>query len=415
MQAEIIAIGDEILIGQTVDTNSSFIAKQLNMIGIKVAQKKVVADDSDTIKRALDDLLPETELVFTTGGLGPTKDDITKKTLNEYFGGELIFNEKVYENIVKIFRSFNRIPSETNRSQAYLPSSCEPILNKMGTASGMHFQKDKRHYFSLPGVPYETEYLVGKKIIPWVKENLQKGNVVHRTLLTQGVPESELAEQIASWENSLPRSISLAYLPSPGIVRLRLSSYLENSELALNKINEKADELKSILGDVIFGEDAQTLEEIIGISLKQLQATLSTAESCTGGYIAHLITSVAGSSEYFMGSVVSYSNRAKKELLEVDLENIVKHGAVSQEVVEQMAEGARQKFHTDFAIATSGVAGPGGGSDEKPVGTIWIAVAGPDRIKARKFRFGRNRERNIRKTALMALDMLRREIQKFKK
>ncbi len=413
MQAEIIAIGDEILIGQTVDTNSAFIATRLNSIGIKVAQKRVIADEAGAIERALDDVLSDTVLVFTTGGLGPTKDDITKKTLNGYFGGELVFNEKVYQNIVKLFRSFNRTPSEINRSQAFLPSSCKPVLNKIGTASGMHFKQGKRHYFSLPGVPYETEYLVENKIIPWISENLQKGNVVHRTLLTQGVPESELAEKIADWENSLPLGISLAYLPSPGLVRLRLSSYEEDSKEALKKINRKAKELREILGDIIFGENAQTLEEVIGISLKQKKATLSTAESCTGGYIAHLITSVPGSSEYFMGSIVSYSNRAKKELLEVNMENIVAHGAVSQEVIEQMAEGARQKFHTDFAIATSGIAGPTGGTDEKPVGTVWIAVAGPQRIIARQFRFGKNRERNIRKSALMALDMLRREIQKF--
>lgn len=414
MQAELIAIGDEILIGQTIDTNSTFIATQLNLNGISVKQKRVIADDAATIKNALDNILPETKLVFMTGGLGPTNDDITKLTLNEYFGGELVFHQNVLDHITQLFASFNRVPSESNREQAFLPSSCVPIANKMGTAPGMRFEKDGRYYFSLPGVPYETEHLVEHQILPWVNENLQRGTVVHKTILTQGVPESELAERLKGWEEALPVAVKLAYLPSAGLVRLRLTSYLGSESEARQSVEAEAQKAIDILGEVVFGEDAQTLEEVIGISFKKRGATLSTAESCTGGYIAHLITSVAGSSEYFMGSVVSYANQAKEELLGVDPESIKMQGAVSEAVVMQMAEGARKKFHTDFAVATSGVAGPSGGSDEKPVGTIWIAVAGPDGIKARCFRFGKNRERNIKKTAMMALDLLRREVQKFK-
>ncbi len=414
MQAELIAIGDEILIGQTTDTNSTFIATQLNLNGISVKQKRVIADDAETIKQALDAILPETKLVFMTGGLGPTNDDITKVTLNEYFGGELVFHPDVFEHITQLFASFNRVPSETNRGQAMLPSVCTPLPNKMGTAPGMRFEKDGCYYFSLPGVPYETENLVEHTILPWIKENLQKGTVVHKTILTQGVPESELAETLFDWESNLPKGVKLAYLPSAGMVRLRLTSYIGTEEEARSIVEREAQKVIDLLGDIVFGENAQTLEEVIGISLRNNKSTLSTAESCTGGYIAHLITSVSGSSDYFMGSVVSYSNQAKVELLDVDAQVIKEQGAVSKEVVLQMAEGARKKFHTDFAIATSGVAGPTGGTPEKPVGTIWIAVAGPDGAKAKCFSFGRNRDRNIQKTAMMGLDLLRREVQKIK-
>ena len=412
MQAEIIAIGDEILIGQTIDTNSTFIATHLNLNGIFVKQKRVIADDPEVIKKALDEILPDTTLVFMTGGLGPTRDDLTKNTLNEYFGGELVFHPEVYSHIEDLFKSFNRTPSKNNRGQAFLPDVCTVIPNKMGTAAGMRFERDGRYYFSLPGVPYETESLIAKEIMPWIRNTLQKGTVVHKTILTQGVPESELAERLEDWEDNLPKEVKLAYLPSAGMVKLRLSSYLGDEKQARQVIEREAANVQQILGDVVFGENAQTLEEVIGLSLKKNKATLSTAESCTGGYIAHLITSVPGSSEYFMGSVVSYSNQAKQELLEVDGEMIKAHGAVSKEVVEQMAAGACKKFHTRYALATSGVAGPDGGTDEKPVGTIWIAVAGPAGIKSKKFHFGKNRERNIRKAALMALDLLRREIQK---
>ncbi len=413
MQAEIIAIGDEILIGQTVDTNSTFIATHLNLNGIKVRQKRVIADEADAITQALDHIHSDTRLVFMTGGLGPTKDDITKKTLARYFGGEMVFHPEIFENIKRLFASFNRVPSEANRGQAYLPSSCEPIVNEVGTASGMHFERNGVHYFSTPGVPYETEHLVKDKIMPWVLEKLQKGKVVHRTILTQGVPESELAERIKDWEDALPMSVRLAYLPSPGIVRLRLSSYDDDPDAARKLIDHQIEALREILGEIVFGREAQTLEEVVGLTLKEGGYTLSMAESCTGGYIAHLITSVAGSSAYFQGGVVSYANYIKEQQLGVSAISLEKHGAVSKEVVEQMALGVKERFQTDFSIATSGVAGPGGGSDEKPVGTIWIAIASPEGVKSKQFRFGNHRKRNIHKTALMALDLLRREIQKF--
>lgn len=413
MQAEIIAIGDEILIGQTVDTNSSFIAAQLNLNGISVFQKRVIADDADAIKSALDSISPKTKLVFMTGGLGPTKDDITKKTLLEYFGGEMVFYDHIYAHIENLFASFGRVPSETNRGQALLPSSCEPVLNSVGTAPGMRFEKDGVYYFSTPGVPYETEHLIESKIVPWIAENLVKGTVVHKTILTQGVPESELADMLSDFEDRLPEGVKLAYLPSPGMVKLRLTSYSGTEEEARSRVEELAGEMTGIIGPVVFGHEAQTLEEVIGIRLREMGATLATAESCTGGYLSHLITSVAGSSDYFMGGIVSYANQAKEHLLGVDSEALRNHGAVSKEVVMQMARGAQLKFGTTYALATSGVAGPGGGSEEKPVGTVWIATATPDGVKAKKFNFGNSRQRNIRKAALMALDLLRKEIQKI--
>lgn len=413
MQAEIIAIGDEILIGQTVDTNSSFIAAQLNLNGISVFQKRVIADDADAIKSALDSISPKTKLVFMTGGLGPTKDDITKKTLLEYFGGEMVFHDHIYAHIENLFASFGRVPSETNRSQALLPSSCEPVLNSVGTAPGMRFEKDGVYYFSTPGVPYETEHLIESKIVPWIAENLVKGTVVHKTILTQGVPESELADMLSDFEDRLPEGVKLAYLPSPGMVKLRLTSYSGTEEEARSRVEQLAGEMTGIIGPVVFGHEAQTLEEVIGIRLREMGATLATAESCTGGYLSHLITSVAGSSDYFMGGVVSYANQAKEHLLGVESEALRNHGAVSKEVVMQMARGAQLKFGTTYALATSGVAGPGGGSEEKPVGTVWIATATPDGVKAKKFNFGNSRQRNIRKAALMALDLLRKEIQKI--
>lgn len=413
MQAEIIAIGDEILIGQTVDTNSSFIAAQLNLNGISVFQKRVIADDADAIKSALDSISPKTKLVFMTGGLGPTKDDITKKTLLEYFGGEMVFHDHIYAHIENLFASFGRVPSETNRGQALLPSSCEPVLNSVGTAPGMRFEKDGVYYFSTPGVPYETEHLIESKIVPWIAENLVKGTVVHKTILTQGVPESELADMLSDFEDRLPEGVKLAYLPSPGMVKLRLTSYSGTEEEARSRVEQLAGEMTGIIGPVVFGHEAQTLEEVIGIRLREMGATLATAESCTGGYLSHLITSVAGSSDYFMGGVVSYANQAKEHLLGVESEALHNHGAVSKEVVMQMARGAQLKFGTTYALATSGVAGPGGGSEEKPVGTVWIATATPDGVKAKKFNFGNSRQRNIRKAALMALDLLRKEIQKI--
>ena len=413
MQAEIIAIGDEILIGQTIDTNSSFIAAQLNAEGILVWQKKVVADTEEAIRRALDEVHPDTRYVFMTGGLGPTKDDITKKTLLDYFGGEMVFDEDIYEHIKELFKSFQREPKEVHRQQAYIPSSSAAILNERGTAAGMRFERNNCFYFSTPGVPYETEHLVGDKIIPWIMETQMEGKLYHKTLITQGRGESELAEILKDWEEGLTESLKLAYLPSPGLVRLRLSGAAQTKSESKALVEEGIAIMRSKLGDLVFGEDANSLEEIVGKSLVQRQLSLATAESCTGGYISHLLTSIAGSSKYFLGGVVAYSNALKINLLGVNPKSIEEHGAVSETVAIEMAEGVRRCTGSDFGLATTGVAGPEGGSPEKPVGTVWIAVAGPQGTKAKCYHFGNHRQRNIRRSTLMALDRLRKEVQKI--
>lgn len=415
MQAEIIAIGDEILIGQTIDTNSSFIAAQLNLLGIKVEQKRVIADSDSAIRNALDSIHPQTNLVFMTGGLGPTKDDITKKTLLEYFGGEMVFEPTVFENVKSLFKGFNREPKEVHRQQAYVPSSCKVILNEVGTAPGMHFQKANCHYFSSPGVPYETEHLVRDKIVPWIVSQFEAGGMYHKTVLTQGIGESDLAEMLQHWESALAPNLKLAYLPSPGLVRLRLTGFAKTNTEAKAEVEQQMQGLETIVGQYIFGEDAQSLEEIVGISLKQKQLSLSLAESCTGGYIGHLITSIPGSSAYYMGGVMSYSNEAKQDFLGVSKKTLENFGAVSEETAREMAEGIRSRMKTDFAIATTGIAGPSGGSASKPVGTVWIAIAGPEKTSTRKYQFGQDRGRNIRRTALMALDLLRKDVQNFTK
>ena len=414
MQAEIIAIGDEILIGQTVDTNSAFTAAQLNLYGIKVFQKKVIADEAKAIEEALNNLHPDTRYVFMTGGLGPTKDDITKKTLLHYFGGEMVFKDEIYEHIKKLFASFNREPKPVHKDQALVPSSCTAILNETGTAPGMRFEREGRFYFSTPGVPYETEHLVRDKIIPWILETQEQGSIYHKTVITQGIGETDLAEKISDIEDALPGQVKLAYLPSPGLVKLRLTGISATKEESKLLVEERVAQIKERLGDLIFGEDAHSLEEIVGKSLMAKNASLATAESCTGGYIGHLITKVPGSSAYFQGGLIAYSNEVKVKALNVNPLSIEAFGAVSEQVVSEMAEGARAALKTDFAIATSGVAGPSGGSLEKPVGTVWIAVAGPQGTKARKYNFGNNRGRNIRRAALMALDLLRKEVQKIK-
>lgn len=412
MQAEIIAIGDELLIGQTVDTNSTFIAAQLNQIGVHVYQKRAIADKEELIKLALDTLHKNTSIVIMTGGLGPTNDDITKKTLNEYFGGELMLDQIVFENIARLYESFNRPPDEVQRQQALLPNNCKALINDLGTASGMHFTNSHVHYFSLPGVPYEAEHLIVDRIIPWISANLNAGSVVHKTLLTQGVAESELASKLVEFEKGLPENISLAYLPSPGMVKLRLSSYKGDSLIAASVIDKLGIQLKERLGNVIYGENAESLEQLVGQLLTKDSKSISLAESCTGGQIASLVTSVPGSSQYFKGSIVSYFESVKSEVLGISSQLIAEHGVVSEEVAIAMAEASRKLFKTDYAISTTGISGPDGGSLEIPVGSVWIAISSEKRSKAWFFRFGNNRERNNRKAAVTALNLLRREIQK---
>jgi len=408
--AEIISIGDELLIGQVINTNAAWISEELNNAGIKVHQVTTISDNRDHIITALQEAKERADIILITGGLGPTKDDITKETLCEYFETQLVFSEQVYDNIVDLFGKRGFTISEPNRKQAEIPENCTPIKNNFGSAAGMWFEQEGKIFVSMPGVPFEMKPMVAEYIIPELKKRFKTKAIVNKTVLTQGVGESWLAEKIEDWEDNLPDNIKLAYLPQPGVVRLRLSATGENKKELEDQVDYEIEKLLKIIPEYFFGYNKEQLYEIIGELLKTKNQTVSTAESCSGGYIAHLITSVTGSSEYFKGSVVAYDNEIKQKYLGVKEKSLIDFGAVSEKVIKEMAEGARKKFQTDFAIATSGVAGPGGGTKEKPVGTTWIAVAAPDKTIAKHFLFGEHRERNIRKTALTALNMLRKEL-----
>ena len=416
-EAEIITIGDEILIGQIVDTNSAFIATQLNLNGISVKQISSVSDDREHILKAFDEAKERADIILITGGLGPTKDDITKKTLCEYFKTTMRFDEEVYQDVVNIFTAYGKVVSPTNRLQAEVPAICTVIRNHHGTAPGMWFDVDGKIFVSMPGVPYEMKAMIQNQVIPKIKQHFKLPAIVHKTVLTQGIGESYLADLITDWEYSLASDgIKLAYLPAPGMVRLRLSTKGNDIKQLNALVNKKIEDLKIIISEYIygyenFGEETETLEQIVGKLLRQMKKTISTAESCTGGYISHLITKVPGCSDYYIGSVISYSYEIKERELNVSRELLETQGAVSQAVVEQMAKAIREKYKTDYSIAASGIAGPGGGTDEKPVGTVWIAIATPETVISQQFLFGTNRDRNIQKTATAALNMLRKELQ----
>jgi competence/damage-inducible protein CinA-like protein len=407
MQAEIITIGDEILIGQVVDTNSAWMAQQLNDVGIRVNQITSVSDNEQHIMNALNEASTRADIIFMTGGLGPTRDDITKSTLCKYFNTKLVFDEKAYAVVEYQFKIRGKEVTPANRKQAELPENCTPVYNKNGTASGMWFELNGKVFISMPGVPYEMKAMMENDIVPLLKKKFKTPFIYHRTVLTQGAGESFLADMIEKWEDNLPAYIRLAYLPSPGAVRLRLTA-TGDSEKIKEETEDHVKKLKHIIEKYIYGYDDDTLEEIIGKLLREKKQTVSTAESCTGGYVAHLITRVSGSSDYFTGSIVSYANRIKENFLNVDAHVLEEYGAVSEPVVIAMAKNVKEKFKTDYSIAVSGIAGPGGGSAEKPVGTVWIAIATPENVFAKSFRFGNNRLRNIEVSAQTALNMLRR-------
>ncbi|HKR03235.1 MAG TPA: competence/damage-inducible protein A [Bacteroidia bacterium] len=409
MQAEIITIGDEILIGQVVDTNSAWMAQQLNDIGIDIKQITSVSDNEQHIINALHEAKQRADIIFITGGLGPTKDDITKNTLCKYFKTRLVFNEKAYAAVEHQFKIRGKEVTATNRKQAELPENCTPVYNMNGTASGMWFENDEKVFISLPGVPFEMKAMMENDILPLLKQKFKTPFIYHKTILTQGAGESFLADMIEKWEDNLPKHIRLAYLPSPGAVRLRLTAKGDAVKIK-EETEQQIKKLQPIIEKYMYGYDDDTLEEIIGKFLREKKQTLSTAESCTGGYIAHLITSVQGSSDYFIGSVVSYANRIKENFLEVDAGILEKYGAVSEPVVLAMAKNIKEKFNTDYSIAVSGIAGPGGGTAEKPVGTVWIAIGTPQKVFAKSFRFGNHRLRNILVSAQTALNMLRKDL-----
>jgi len=409
MLAEIITIGDEILIGQVIDTNSAWIAEQLNMAGITVHQITSISDDRLHILTALKEASQRAKLILITGGLGPTKDDITKTTLCDFFNTKLVFSEIAYRNVEKLFAIRGMKVTELNRLQAMVPETCTVIENPNGTAPGMWFENEGCTYISMPGVPFEMKAMMELQILPKLNINPDKV-IIHRTILTEGIGESNLATIIEPWEDALPPSIKLAYLPQPGMVRLRLTASGSDREQLQQAIGQAEKELLLIAGNYIFGRDNDTMESVVGQLLREKGKTLSTAESCTGGNIAQLITSVAGSSDYFKGSVVAYSNEIKELMLDVPPQTLLEHGAVSRQTVIAMAEGIRERFSSDYAIAVSGIAGPGGGTIEKPVGTTWIAVSTPERTITKKFLLGDHRGRNIRKASLAALNLLRKEL-----
>lgn len=418
MRAEILTIGDEILIGQITNTNSVWIAQKLNLMGIKVVHMASVSDDKDAILKAFSDAQQRADLVFITGGLGPTKDDVTKKTYADYFNTILETDEKVLAHVKSFFDKRGREMNETNRQQALIPKGCFVIHNHSGTAPGMWMKKENTVFVSMPGVPYEMKAMMTETILPKIKSENKLQHIYHKTVLTQGLGESFLAEKIEKWEDNLAaKNIKLAYLPQPGMVRLRLSTSGNDYTEIKKAIEREIGILKILIKEYIFGyeeygEEPPSLEKIVSELLRERKKKIALAESCTGGYISSLITGIAGSSDIFNGAVVPYHNHIKHELLQVDNSVFEQHGAVSKECVLQMAEHAKLKFHSDYSIATSGIAGPAGGTPEKPIGTVWIAVSSPEKTLAMKFIFGEDRQRNIKMTAVTALNMLRKMILK---
>lgn len=414
MKATIVTIGDEILIGQIIDTNSAFIAKSLDKIGIDIHESLSISDDRNHILQTFRRLQNQVDLVIITGGLGPTKDDVTKKTFCDYFEDELIVNPEVLAHVTELIEGFYKRPiTQMNKDQALVPSKATVLHNKVGTAPGMWMKKEDTVFVSLPGVPYEMKYLVENEIIPKVIKEYQRPYIIHQTILTYGQGESLVAERIENWENNLPEFIKLAYLPNPGRVRLRLSARGTDEDVLKKALAENVASLAKIIGDIIVGFDEnETLEFVLGRLLTQKKMTISTAESCTGGKVAQMLTSVPGSSGYFKGSVVSYSKEAKMEVLKVAEETIQEFSVVSAEVAKEMALGVKKIMKTDYAIGITGNAGPTKDDTDKEVGTVFIALSTPNEMIVEEFNFGQPREKVIDRASNMAFEMLQKEILK---
>ncbi len=414
MKATIVTIGDEILIGQIVDTNSGYIAKALDKIGIQTHEMLSISDDKQHILDTFAKLQNQVDLVIITGGLGPTKDDITRKTFCQYFDDVLVEDQAVLAHVTEIIENFYKRPiNQLNKEQALVPSKCEVLFNKMGTAPGMWMKKENTVFVSLPGVPYEMKYLVDHEIVPKLVKEYQRPYIVHQTILTYGQGESMVAERIEAWENNLPHFIKLAYLPAPGRVRLRLTARGENKEILEKAVQENVASLTEIIGDIIVGfDEGETLEVVVGKLLKAQGKTLATAESCTGGKIAQMITSVSGASAYFKGSVVTYSNTAKTDLLEIEEQLIAKHDVVSAEVATAMAANVQRLMQTDYALATTGNAGPTSEPGKAEVGVVFIALATPETVLVSEFNFGQPREKVIDRAATKSLEMLQQAVLK---
>jgi nicotinamide-nucleotide amidase len=411
VNASIITIGDELLIGQVVDTNSSWISRHLNKIGVAVVRRVAVGDSYPEIWKTLDKESGEADIILITGGLGPTSDDITKPLLCDYFGGKMVVNKEALQNVKYLFgQVFKRPVSAINLLQAEVPDVCDVIQNKRGTAPGMIFHKGQTLYISMPGVPYEMQGIMEASVLPMLKETFELPLIVHRTILTAGIGESALAEVIKEFEAALPQDIKLAYLPNYGMVRLRLSTSGFDKKLIEENINKHFQELKSLTKEYIVTDIDDSMPVVLGKILKAKNKTVSTAESCTGGYISHLITLVPGSSDYYAGSIISYSYDVKRTLLGVHENTLTTYGAVSEQTVTEMLSGLLGKLNTDYGVAVSGIMGPAGGTEDKPVGTVWIAVGNLKNHQTQKINLRFNRERNIEVTGMMALNFLRKFI-----
>jgi competence/damage-inducible protein CinA-like protein len=412
VKVAILTIGDEILYGQTLDTNSQWMSAELDSFGFTVAQRATVGDNEADILHALEDASAHADIILITGGLGPTADDLTKPCLAKYFKVPLELNMAALEELKTLFKQIDRELSETNIAQTKLPANADYISNTLGTAPGIWIEDNGKIFVSMPGVPFEMKGMMNNIVIPRLQEIFNVPTVVHKIIKTIGIGESWLAEKIAPWEKNLPTNISLAYLPSLGQVKLRLTSSGQNKTDIEASIAEQVLLLKPYAEKYIYGYDNDEIEKVVGDLLQSKNLTLATAESCTGGYLAHLITSVPGSSNYFKGSVIAYANEIKESQLGVSHKTLVNHGAVSEETVIEMAKGVQTSLSTDVGIATSGVAGPDGGTKEKPVGTIWVAVAVGDKIKARELKLFKDRLLNIKMTATIGLAMLWRILSK---
>lgn len=408
--ASIITIGDELLIGQVIDTNSSWMAQRLNRIGIAVKKRISIGDDREAIWNALDSENKVADVVLITGGLGPTSDDITKELLCEYFNGKMIVNDGALQNVRYLFEKIYHKPvSEVNLKQAEVPDVCEVIQNKRGSAPGMIFHKSGTIFISMPGVPYEMKGIM-EEVIPYLENKFQLPEIIHKTILTAGIGESAIAEMIKDFEKDLPKEIRLAYLPNYGMVRLRLTTSGFDKIATENVISDQFIQLKKLVKDYMVTDEDEMMQQVLGNILLRNKKTISTAESCTGGAIASLITSVPGSSAYFEGSIISYSYDIKESLLNVKKETLDKYGAVSEETVREMLSGLLNKMNTDFGIAVSGIMGPDGGTPDKPVGTVWVAVGNSQKQVVQKLKQRFERKKNIEVTSMMALNMMRKFI-----
>lgn len=408
--AEIISVGDEILYGQILDTNSQWISQEIDKIGIKTVRKTTVSDNESDILKALEEASERSDIILMTGGLGPTSDDLTKPCLAKFFDCDLVLDEQALEDISVIFNKIGRELTETNRQQAYLPEKCTRITNRAGTAPGMWFQQDHKVCVSMPGVPHEMQIMMSEQVLPKIQKIFKTPAIFHKMIRTIGIGESWLSDKIKTWEDQLPTHIRLAYLPGLGEVRLRLTAVGARVSELETQVNQQLEILRPLIDQYIYGFDADSIPQVVGDLLRKQKLTIATAESCTGGSVAQEITSIAGSSDYFLGSVVAYQNSLKQSLLGVSPETLASYGAVSENTIVEMAEGVRDRLNADIGIATSGIAGPGGGSPEKPVGTVWIACSDCQNTVSKKLSLYKDREINIKLTTKAVLNMVRQRL-----